>query len=238
MNETIRLQIAALEDMRLPELQARYAEVLGEATRCPNRRFIIRKLTDALLQAQEAAQPTQPEGSAEPHRPEPAEPAPATPEPAPVTELAAPAEMVPADEPAHAAPSAATESVAELAPAVVPAPARKLSKLTVPELQARYLEVVGRPTSSSDRNYLVWKVRQAEKGKVPVGPRRARQTTAEPQDHKVLPLRLEAELVARLDEARERLGLKNRMSLFRAALHDYLAAAGEPEVAALFAPEA
>jgi hypothetical protein len=47
----------------------------------------------------------------------------------------------------------------------------------------------------------------------------------------VLALRMEADVVARLDEARERLGLKTRMDLFRKSLADYLAAAGEHEVA-------
>ena len=53
----------------------------------------------------------------------------------------------------------------------------------------------------------------------------------------MLPIRLDADTVARLDEAWRRQGLKSRMELFRRALHDYLAAHGEDEVAALFAPE-
>ncbi|MCG8556566.1 MAG: ribbon-helix-helix protein, CopG family [Proteobacteria bacterium] len=55
---------------------------------------------------------------------------------------------------------------------------------------------------------------------------------------KVLPLRMEAEIVARVDEARERLGLKTRMDLFRKSLADYLTAAGEHEVAQLFTERA
>jgi hypothetical protein len=46
------------------------------------------------------------------------------------------------------------------------------------------------------------------------------------------------EIVARLDEARERLGLKTRMDLFRKSLADYLTAAGEHEVAQLFTEQA
>ena len=45
-------------------------------------------------------------------------------------------------------------------------------------------------------------------------------------------------IVARLDEARERLGLKTRMDLFRKSLADYLTAAGEHEVAQLFTEQA
>ena len=46
----------------------------------------------------------------------------------------------------------------------------KLTKLTVEELQARYLEIVGRQTSSSNRRYMIWKITQAQKGRIPVGP--------------------------------------------------------------------
>lgn len=49
-------------------------------------------------------------------------------------------------------------------------PKAKLTKLSVGELQAMYREVVGRETRSSDSAYLVWKLRQAQKGRVRVGP--------------------------------------------------------------------
>ena len=39
-----------LEKMRLPELQARYAEVFGEATKCPNRKWLVKRLNDAAAQ--------------------------------------------------------------------------------------------------------------------------------------------------------------------------------------------
>ncbi|HHH30181.1 MAG TPA: ribbon-helix-helix protein, CopG family [Polyangiaceae bacterium] len=83
-----------------------------------------------------------------------------------------------------------------------------------------------------------WKVRQAQKGKIPVGPRRTRPTDGEAPNFKVLPLRMEAELVTQLDEARERLGLKSRMELFRRSLHTFLLEVGEVRVAEMFAPEA
>ena len=65
-----------------------------------------------------------------------------------------------------------------------------------------------------------------------------RRPDGEAVDFKVLPLRMEAELVAQLDEARERLGLKSRMDLFRRSLHAYLLEAGEVRVAEMFAAEA
>ena len=47
---------------------------------------------------------------------------------------------------------------------------------------------------------------------------------------------MDAELVAQLDEARERLGLSSRMELFRRSLHAFLLEAGEVRVAEMFAP--
>ncbi|MGE0229471.1 MAG: ribbon-helix-helix protein, CopG family [Dehalococcoidia bacterium] len=175
-----------LQAMRLTELQARYAEVIGEPTRCPNKTWLIRKITEEL-----AAKDAEAEIAAEQGAP-----------------LA-----IEGDAPAET----------------------KLTKLTIPELQAKYLEVVGRATGSSSKSYLVWKIQQAMKGKVPVGPRDSRQVEG---DFKVLPLRMESEMVKRLDEARERLGLASRMELFRVALSAYLKTAGETDVAALLAPEA
>ena len=46
--------------------------------------------------------------------------------------------------------------------------------MTIEELQAKYLEVVGRSTGSDDRRYLIWKIREAEKGRINVGPRKTR----------------------------------------------------------------
>ena len=182
-----------LEELRLPELQARYAEVLGEETRCPNRRYLIRRITEAM-------------------------------------------EARAAESEAETTDGAETNTQPEANEAPAPEAARpKLTRLTVEQLRERYLEVVGRPTGSTDRRYLIWKIRQAERGLIPVGPRRRRE--GPPPVYKVLPIRFEADTVARLDEAWRRQGLKSRMELFRRALHDYLAAHGEDEVAALFAPE-
>lgn len=257
MNENTRTQIAALENLRLPELQARFAEVLGESTRTPNRRHLIRRLTDALLAQAEGEQsatvvsqpealPAEPLRSPETHcescgqllmdgrctecearntvdeqRRDDDQPEPSTAKvdrPTEGTESAA-------------TPPPSTETAVTLAPV-------KLSKLTVPELQTRLFELTQRRSQSSDISYLRWKVGQAQKGRIPVGPRRERRQATEPQDHRVLPLRMPASLVDQLDAARTRLGLTSRMDLIRRALGAYLASAGEQEVAALLAPEA
>lgn len=114
----------------------------------------------------------------------------------------------------------------------------KLSKMTVSELQQKYLDVVGRPTGSSHRRYLIWKIREAEKGRIPVGPRNRRDPGEPAPEYVILPVRIEADLARRLDGARERLGLKSRMDLFRRALAAYLANAGETDLAAALTPTA
>jgi hypothetical protein len=114
------------------------------------------------------------------------------------------------------------------------APAReKLTKLDVPTLQARYLEVVGRSTGSDNKAYLIWKIREAQKGRIPVGPRRS--AHREGVTFKVLPLRMESDLVDKLDEAWKRQGLHSRMDLFRKSLQAFLQNAGEADVAAMLA---
>lgn len=107
----------------------------------------------------------------------------------------------------------------------------RLQDLDVEQLRARYLDVVGRGTGSHDKRYLIWKIRQAEQGKVPVGPVGRRQPGEPPVEHKVLPLRMPAETVEALDDVWRRRGLKSRMDLFRHALDQYLTGLGEEAAA-------
>lgn len=116
------------------------------------------------------------------------------------------------------------------------APTReKLTKLDVPTLQTRYHGVVGRSTGSVNKAYLIWKIREAQKGRIPVGPRKS--AHREGVTFKVLPLRMESDLVDKLDEAWRRQGLHSRMDLFRKSLHAFLQNAGEVDVAAMLATE-
>jgi len=48
MNKEIKQQVKALEKLRLPELQARFVEIVGEETKAPNRKFLVRRITEAL----------------------------------------------------------------------------------------------------------------------------------------------------------------------------------------------
>jgi len=203
MNKETKQQVKALEKLRLPELQARFAEIVGEESKAPNRKFLVRRITEA-LEAQAGDAP-------------PAE-----------------AATKPAKQRAKAKP---TKEATEMA-SNDPEQGERLRDLTIEELQARYLEKVGRPTGSANAGYLKWKIHQAEKGRITVGPVQRRHGEGPPPDFKVLPLRMETDLVTQLDEARERLGLGSRMDLFRRSLHAFLLEAGEVRVAELFAPEA
>lgn len=169
MNDTTIRTLESLSKLRLPELQARFAEVVGEPTRSPNKTFLLRRIGEALeaREQQTNAEPTTP-----------------------------------------------ATTTTEASPKV------KLTKLSVAELQAMYREVVGRETRSSDSAYLVWKLRQAQKGRVRIGPieRRSGGTC----DVKVLPLRMTAAEVAALDEAWRRLGFKSRTAMIREAIEGML----------------
>jgi hypothetical protein len=111
----------------------------------------------------------------------------------------------------------------------------RFASMTVEELQAKYLEVVGRATGSDDKRYLMWKIREAEKGRIPVGPRKTRERDGEPLEVKILPLRLEADVADKMDEAWRARGIKNRMEFFRGAIGAFLTQLGARDVAALFA---
>lgn len=164
----VKLNEADLGAMRLPELQQRYVEVVGEPTRCPNKAWLVRKILEA-ARTRAASTPAKPIAS--------------------------------------------------------------FKTASVEELKARHLELIGRPTSSRHVGYLRWRLRQAERGGIRIGaePRAAHGA----DDVLVLPLRMPAPVVERLDEARRRLGLRSRAELFRRALHRYLIDFDEREAAAL-----
>ena len=170
MNDTTIRTLESLSKLRLPELQARFAEIVGEPTRSPNKTFLVRKIGEALETREQQANA------------EPTTPATTT--------------------------TKASSNV-------------KLTKLSVAELQAMYREVVGRETRSSDSAYLVWKLRQAQKGRIRVGPIE-RRAPGEAVDIKVLPLRMTAAEVEVLDEAWRRLRFKSRTAMIRKAIASLL----------------
>jgi hypothetical protein len=171
MNDITRRTLESLSELRLPDLQARFAEIVGEPTRSPNKKFLLRRIGEA-LEAREREVDV-------------------------VDEITAP----------------------DAAPPEPAAPTRlRLTKLSVSELQARYRDVVGRNTGSSSSTYLVWKIRQAQKGHVRVGPVERRIGDGTVRDVKVLPLRMTAAEVEALDAAWKRLGFKSRTAMIKKAI--------------------
>lgn len=190
-----------LAALGLPALWERFKEATGETTKSPNKKFLVRRIEEAL-----AARTVEPAPAEEPQRP---------------ARTSARATSVP-------------EPETTLAESTLPKPRGRFASMTVEELQTKYLEVVGRSTGSDDRRYLIWKIREAEKGRINVGPRKTRARDGEPLDVKILPLRLEADVADKMDEAWRAKGIKNRMEFFRGAIGHYLAHLGARDAAALF----
>jgi len=196
-----------LAALALPALWERFKEATGESTRSPNKTFLVRRIEEALAARLSEPEPAQATPSAAKRNARESEPTAATTEPATSTESA---------------------------------PSRQRGRfavMTIEELQTKYLDVVGRSTGSDDRRYLIWKIREAEKGRINVGPRKTRAREGEPLDVKILPLRLEADVADKMDEAWRAKGIKSRMEFFRAAIGHYLTQLGARDVAALFEGE-
>jgi len=110
-----------------------------------------------------------------------------------------------------------------------------MTKLSIEELRAMYSDVVGRGTDSDNKPYLMWKIREAKKGRIRVGPPRTRAIKGPQQ---ILSVRVDEEAVPLLDAAWRKHGLRSRNDLVLRALGRELAALGEDDAAARFSGEA
>ncbi|WP_338869456.1 DUF2924 domain-containing protein [Myxococcus stipitatus] len=190
-----------LESMNLTELRARYHAVVGEETRSPNKKFLIRRIEEALATTKQRSASRR------------------------------------ATTTAPSAPPAAAARAAPTAEATHPASQRgRFADMSLEDLQAKYREVVGRPTGSSDIPYLKWKIREAESGRVPVGPRPAREAKVREDGKRVIPLSFDADKLTALDKAWRDAGFPSRTRFITHAVHGALTAMGATEAAALFAP--
>jgi hypothetical protein len=124
------------------------------------------------------------------------------------------------------------------APATAPTgekPARgRWAAMTVEELRALYAEKIGRTTDSTDRAYLIWKLREAEKGHITIGA--ARRGGRKLSDEPMLPvtLRLPVSITTQMDEVWKRLSLRSRIDLIERAMGRGFAALHESELAQAF----
>jgi hypothetical protein len=108
--------------------------------------------------------------------------------------------------------------------------------MTIEKLCAEYERVVGRPTGSTNKAYMIWKIREAERGRIPIGPRQGRTPEQEAQTNaRILPLRLSVEAVKSIDTAWRNAGKRSRTEFLRDALGHYYRHLGLREEAALFA---
>ncbi len=107
---------------------------------------------------------------------------------------------------------------------------RRWKKMSIAELQALYVEKVGRPTGSDDRGYLTWKIRAAEKGNIPVGPsqRKLFEGPTTP-----VTVTLGDVFLEKLDDAGQADGFKSRLAYMRDLMAKGLQARGRSELAAM-----
>ena len=108
---------------------------------------------------------------------------------------------------------------------------RRPRDMTTDELRQLYVQEVGRPTGSDNRAYLIWKINEARKGRVPVGPVQRQAKRDADVKMMVLPLRMAEPDVEAIDGAWKRLGFKSRMAFIREAMGLALEARGEGEAA-------
>ena len=221
MTQDIETQIKAMEEMKLPDLQQHFAEVVGEQTKAPNKKYLIKRIVEVLeregVHQNDISEDEQDELSQE--------------------------DANDTDNTFFNDEGNDSDGVTEtdgdtLAPVVadditeenITEDTTRLSQLDVDALREKYNETVGRSTGSGDKRYLIWKIRQAQQGKIPVGPISGSRADGIIRDCKVIPVRLEAELVEKIDGAWKRHELKSRMELIRQALLVYMKEKGEAEI--------
>lgn len=195
-------EINELNELRLPELQSRFAEVVGEETRCPNRTYLVRRIAERIDSAiPTPAQPAENNDAGE--------------------EMELPTEEINIEGDAMIAEDNEENLTEAIQPNdIEPAPERtaarpRLSDLDLDGLRARYGDVVGRPTASQNRNYLIWKIRQIETGRIQP---RAPRPENEAGEFKIIPLRMTTDAIESLDAAWRAHGFKSRMDFIRQAM--------------------
>lgn len=116
------------------------------------------------------------------------------------------------------------------AAAAAPAPRGRFAELSTTELQGHYESTIGRSTKSTNRDYLIWKIREAEAGRIKIGPRE----TIDPGEKQVLPLTLSKTAVEAMDLAWKAHGYKSRTAFLREAICERFVELNELEAASFF----
>jgi metal-responsive CopG/Arc/MetJ family transcriptional regulator len=105
---------------------------------------------------------------------------------------------------------------------------KRKRNMTIEDLRAEYLRVIGRETDSTDRRYLMWKLNEAAKGKIKIGPVQKR-PARDKADIQVIPISLLRETTRLLDTAIKAEGIKSRSTFIRGAMIEKLRTIGSPE---------
>ena len=227
--------------LKLPhaDIRARYQAMFGEPPRSPNKVWMVNQLEErhAARKAEKKESRALAHGAPSATR----------------TARQAPVPAAAADEAPGAAPEASAAPAREAAPSPAPGAPEEVAVadtgpdsaaqergrfrgMTVEELRGLYVEKVGRSTQSVDKPYLIWKITQAERGKIRVGrvaPGQRREGTLAGAD-KTLPLTMTAAAVAAVDRAWARTGFPSRMSFMRTAIREALVRRGESDAARHF----
>ena len=177
----------------LPELWALFEQATGETSRAPNKKFLVRHIIASADHGKEAGKQAR---STLPGR---------------------------AGNEAKGPKRPRSKSNAANAESTQPK-SRKASRLkgmTTEQLRAAYVRVVGRPTGSKDDAYLRWKINQAEKGKVPVGPRKSA-AEGEPTELMTIAIRIQRGAVRGLDRIVESKGHGSREALMKKTIKKML----------------
>jgi hypothetical protein len=235
------------------EVRARYQAMFGEAPRSPNKTWMVNQMEERHNEKQAAAKAARAAAKAAPAATGTAEESEAprrsgsrsaaNPEPGP--EPSAPDDSESAQDAGASSEEAGDEeTTGGAAAAGKAAPVRlergRFANMTVDELRTVYEQKVGRATSSTNKQYLMWKIAQAEKGRIRTG-RVVHGQRLEGKfagNDRTLPLTMTADAMHALDEAWPRLSFTSRMSFMRAAIGEALASRGEEDAAAHFPDKA
>jgi DNA-nicking Smr family endonuclease len=237
------------------EVRARYQAMFGEAPRSPNKTWMVKQIEERHNENQAAAKAARAGAKAAPAaaetadeseaprrtgrrraanaEPEPEPEVPAADEPESDEDAAPPSEETSDEERTGTTTSAAKAAAVHLERG-------RFANMTVDELRTMYEQKVGRATSSTNKQYLIWKIAQAEKGRIRTGRvvhgQRLEGTFA--KNDRTLPLTMTADAMRALDEAWPRLSFTSRMSFMRAAIGEALASRGQEDAAAHFPDKA
>lgn len=110
----------------------------------------------------------------------------------------------------------------------------RFSGMAIEQLQALYAENIGRETASTDRRYLEWKLREAAKGRITVGPLERGSGITETGEMMTLPWRLPRALVEAMDAGWRNLHFKSRSAFLAAAVGSLFSAKGDSALARRF----